>query len=111
MGRYGYLDCEEGYSDVADWKVEATCAHCGKTVIMDREQCWNPSDLEEDKWICECGCTEYDDEADDNPDGTARPCAIPGEYIKDGLHDDDELTEEDLGNWETGLPEWDLLED
>lgn len=112
MGRYGYLDCEEGYSDVADWKVEATCAHCGKTVIMDREQCWNPSDLEEDKWICECGCTEYDDGR--NPDGTAGHHAIPGEYIKDSLHDydpqDDELDDEELGDLDTGLPEWDLEE-
>jgi len=62
MGRYGYLDCEDGYSDVANWKVEATCVHCGKVVVEDREQCWNPSDLEEDDWLCECGCTEYDEE-------------------------------------------------
>ena len=79
MGRYGYLDCEEGYSDVADWKVEATCAHCGKEVTAIRESCWE----ENSKLVTECGCTEYDDE----------------------------LAEEDLGNWETGLPEWDLLED
>ncbi len=62
MGRYGYLDCEEGYSDVAGWIVEATCARCGATVHVLREDCWNPSDLEEDGWLCECGCTEYDED-------------------------------------------------
>ena len=54
MKRYGYLDMEEGYSDVAGYWAKARCVQCGHLVDAIREDCW----LLDGQLVTDCGCAE-----------------------------------------------------
>lgn len=57
MTRYGYLDMPDGYTDIADWHVIATCINCGRQVNAIRESCWE----EDDQLVTDCMCSELPD--------------------------------------------------
>ena len=58
MSRYGYLDMPDGYTDIGEHPVTATCPDCETAFTIAREACW----IEDDRLMCTCGCTELPDD-------------------------------------------------
>lgn len=57
MGRYGYLDMPEGWSDVSNERATVPCVECGCRFEADVEQTW----IENGRVVAYCGCGELSD--------------------------------------------------
>jgi predicted AlkP superfamily phosphohydrolase/phosphomutase len=57
MSRYGYLDMQEGWSDVSDERAMVPCVECGRRFEADVEQTW----IDSGRTVAYCGCGELSD--------------------------------------------------